>query len=481
MTNRVSLCVRLNCCIVALVSCCPAIAGAPRPEHPVTKHVRLQGPTVVGSGISPYRNSCGLSRSGGMNMANVETDPRVTFDSTQGGRLQLSFMQDPVVGVRAAFSDDLGQTWEFRDPLGLSPCVGGQGNTFGDQDIVVSRNGVVGLISIMGNLVTDKSPNSDRYAFDSVVQFSRSVDRGVTWDHPVVISPGGVYQHTAMITVDSQDPALLYAAWATVQNPPGLLPRPPRFPEGFIYFARSTDAGVSWSAPVAMSPGMQLWDLRVLADRSLVAFVDGDKLVRSNDEGSTWEPPRTLPAAISNTALYSFANGTVMAGDLPLAVGSRGQLYFVASIAGLHDGAALQFRKSMDRGETWNPPVNISENSSGVFHATIAADPEGRLVAMWYELSKERPGDRKMMTRVRIAWSLDDGVSWTRRTVSRAFDMSRAPMLFGGHYLGNYQGLLAARARVFVGVFAVAPPVARRGNAALESFRLLFDKPTDVQ
>ena len=433
------------------------------------------GRFFVGTGLTPYRRSCGLSRAGGMNLANIETDPRLSVDHSGRPRLQLSFMQDPVVGIRSAFSDDLGGSWRIRDPKGLSPCFGGHGNTFGDQDIAAGAAGVVGLVYINGNLVTGRKHwHPQSYAFDGAVRFSRSVDGGETWADPVTISAGGVYQHTAMVVADPRNSGVFYAGWATIPNPAGMLPRPPHLAEGFVYLARSSDGGATWSAPVAMAPGYQLWDLKLFDDGVLVAFVDGDQLVRSSDGGQIWEKPHRLPVSISNTALYAFADGQVMAGDFPLAVGPAHQLYFVASTQSPGTGGALAFLRSDDEGLTWSDPVIVTRNATGVFHATIAADASGRLVAMWYDLREDNAGDGKLTTAVHVAWSLDDGKTWADRAVSRSFDMNSAPMLFGARYLGNYQAILAVRPGLFVGVYAVAPPVARRGRADLQSFRLEF-------
>ena len=443
----------------------------------VQAEARLDGPYFVGSGGTPYRDSCGLSTAQGMNLANVETDPRVTFDR-RTRRLYLSFMQDPVVGIRAAFSADLGRNWELRDPPGLSACSAPGRDTFGDQDIAIGADGSVALISVTGNLVIDKRDrSSEGYAFDGTIQFSRSTDRGNTWSAPVVISRGGVYQHTAMIAAPESTPGVLYAAWATIPNPPGLLPGKPHLTEGFVYLSRSRDAGRSWSAPVAIAPGLQLWDLKIVGDRSIVAFVDGHHLVKSDDSGSTWSKPLDSPITIVNSAIYEVGGAKIMAGDLPLAVGPRGQLYMVGSTATSGAGAALQFARSANLGRTWSAPLTVATSGGVVFHATLSSDADGRLAVMWYDTPNvaSDKGSHTLMTTVNVAWSTDHGATWATRRVSQPFDMSRAPTLFGARYLGNYQALTCVGPGEFVGVYALAPPIARAGNADLQAFRLSID------
>lgn len=110
-----------------------------------------------------------------------------------------------------------------------------------------------------------------------------------------------------------------------------------------VWFARSTDRGTTWSAPLAVSP-------------------PGEPLEPQGEA-----TPRLACDARGRVAIM-WATGSEAAG-------------------GERPASELRLVRSLDRGGSWSPPVTLHEGEAGVprthrFHDLFSSD-EGRLVAAW--------------------------------------------------------------------------------------------------
>jgi hypothetical protein len=194
-----------------------------------------------------------------------------------------------------------------------------------------------------GNLQSLTGPKGQIYVFvtkteergeshDCTVLFSRSTDHGNTFSSPEDLSRASSGRcSTSQATVDSRgniDVALLYASFSVVDPAP----------QDTLLFRRSTDNGVSFSAPVKVSGGTQF-------------FNDAD---------------------ISFTKHFQ------------IFVGSCEQIYIVWT-AGNPGANTLFFARSKDNGDTFTSPEILSGPSSFGSHkdAALAVDGPGDIHVAW--------------------------------------------------------------------------------------------------
>jgi hypothetical protein len=177
----------------------------------------------------------------------------------------------------------------------------------------------------------------------------------------------------------------LYALYVVARLVPGR-----RFPAAALRFARSTDAGRSWSAPATVTDDSVFGShnfhaLHVAGDGTvIVSWLDGREgksavfLSRSTDGGTTWEPNRRVAAGEAcpccRTAIATAPNSvvyvawrTVMAGDVRDVVVAR----------------------STDGGRTFGEPSRVHADGwvyAGCPHAgpSMQVDAAGRLHVAWW-------------------------------------------------------------------------------------------------
>jgi hypothetical protein len=197
-----------------------------------------------------------------------------------------------------------------------------------------------------------------------------------------------------------------------------------------VWFARSTDRGVSWSAPVAVSP-------------------PGEPLAPQGEA-----TPRIVCDAQGRIAIL-WATGSVDAGG----AGLPGELRFV---------------RSLDQGRTWSRPVTLEESRPIVPRThrflDIAATDEGRLVAAW--LWNPTPGDTSHRAAgagasIHVAVSPDFGANWRQEPPQWS---QVCPCSRGGVAMDLVGGTFAAFRRHYEdGSCDVA--VARPGGSPVRAFR----------
>ena len=214
--------------------------------------------------------------------------------------------------------------------------------------------------------------------FDILV--SRSGDAGASWDAPRPLNPdaadpgSGFHENEPRVAADGSGNWV--AVWGKQSQPQA---------------SRSTDGGVTWSDPVAIST--QTGDPTALAAApgGVFALLFGGAVTVSRDGGQTWSAPVDAPASASTIAV---------AGDsiVVLTLTASGQL--------------LAYR-STDGGATWGPPAVLDPatpetDPDFARTPTIAADTTGTFVAAW--ANHAAPGDE-----IYLARSTDRGVTWSPR------------------------------------------------------------------
>ena len=194
-------------------------------------------------------------------------------------------------------------------------------------------------------------------------------------------------------------------------------------PDGWrMWFARSKDRGVTWSAPVAVSPPGE--PLQLDLDSGPILVCDDERHV-----GICW-----------STAVY-----------LP---------------GRLERASDVRFARSVDGGRTWAAPTTVNDDvaagPSRHSHHGLAAYADGSLLAAWLD---DRPGGERLDAdmsegldaSIYIARSMDFGghwgpnaAQWSRACrgcrVAVSVDLSGRPLLsFRKHYPGQIRDVVLAR------------------------------------
>lgn len=207
-----------------------------------------------------------------------------------------------------------------------------------------------------------------------------------------------------------------------------------------IYFAGSMDGGKTWGKPVLVSDsgkislGMRRGPRIAITKEAIVIAAiageqgrgaDGDVLVwRSSDHGVTWSAPKRVNDVVSSAreGLHS------------LAAGGKNTLF--ATWLDLREkGTKLYGSTSFDGGLTWSANRLVYQSPSGSIceccHPTAAVDSEGNIGVMF---RNALDGNRDMY----LARSSDGGVSFSAavKLGSESWKLNACPMDGGSFILG---------------------------------------------
>ena len=267
-----------------------------------------------------------------------------------------------------AVSFDHGRTFPQVTILPVPP-IGDFGDGYGNWGdrpfIAVGSDGAVYVTWDYGpradqiGLLCDASGSCaySRGDFNAVIQ--KSVDGGQTWTTTTAMSPGFPYggAYLARIVVEP-DGALGALYWAHHTDPSTLA-----VSNGTEYFTSSTDGGTSWSAPVAVDPGvgtiaLPTWwidgSLAVDSAGTLYAVWDTQSnsndigwLARSTDDGQTWSAPIQVTSGAGENLLDVTAAGP-------------GDVYVAWQTPNTPDGYATYLRRFSNATGWTTPATKIS-------------------------------------------------------------------------------------------------------------------------
>jgi hypothetical protein len=411
---------------------------------------------------APYGNYTGSKLTGKSVLTDDSPDiPVTTVNSTQS---ENSIFVDPnnsssvlnsnnstprpasgVYGANDFWSTDAGNTWGGH-------VQGAGGENSGDPATAIGLNGwyYVGYIHSSGGQGVSYSTNQGNtwtpvLAAPAPSGFSALLDKNHMWIDNSISSP-----HEGN----------LYDAWTNFGGSN----------DAEIEIIRSTNQGLTWSAPVNISSavnagshnqGVNLQTGPNGEVYAIWAIYDGwptDEtaigMARSFDGGATYQPATRIISNIrgirnsgtgKNMRVNAFPTMTVDISNGP----NRGTIYVVwpnIGVPGTNTGSDMDIYmiKSADLGITWSTPLKVNQDASGLgkkhYFPWITSDAtNGNLSVIYYD-------DRNVSStqcEVYVSNSSDGGVTWEDLKVS---DVSFTPQPISGlatGYFGDYLGIHA--------------------------------------
>ena len=460
-----SLSALLLAAALVLAGCGGGGGGSPQPQPPQPP----PDPQFRITNLSPFAPGCDRSSAIGTLYVNAEVEPFVAVNPVNPNNVVAVWQQDrwsngASRGVRAGASLDGGRTWTASSAP-FSRCTGGSpanGNDFeraSDPWVSFGPDGTVHQIAIALTGVS-QSPASS-----GAVLVARSTDGGLTWEPPIALirDLGPAFNDKESITADPYDARFVYAVWDRLE---GLL--------GPTLFARSTDSGRTWEpARAVYDPGPSKQTINnqlvVLPDGTLVVFFTRLvavsptistatlAVIRSTDKGLTWSAPITI-SPVQVRGVTDPQSGLAIRDGATLGSISAGRNGVLAAVwqdsrfsGGARDGVA--FSRSGDGGLTWTTPVQLNRDPSvPAFLPAVHVRNDGTIGVTYFDF-RSNTGDPSLLTDYWLTQS-SDGVTWRETRIAAAFDYTVAPFAVG-YFLGDYMGL-ASVGTTFLPVYGLA-------------------------
>ena len=330
------------------------------------------GINVVWTSDAPGNHDIFFSRStnGGanfstpLNLSNDAADslsPQLAVDTS--GNISVVWENDSITfGVLFSHSTDGGAT--FSTPLDLATNTGG---SFGAQ-LFVAPDGSIDVVW------------EDDSTTQSEISFSRSTDKGATFSTPKNLSSDPGFSFDAQIAVDAS--GNIDVIWA--DNTPGNYD---------ILFARSTDQGATFSSPRNLSnrPGTSR-NAQIGVDANGGVYVVWQDDVPSVFNNRDIFFARSGDAGVNFSAPANLSNNTGDSSNPWITVDNTGgiNLTWQDTTPGL---AKVFFARSLDAGATF-VTQNLSNDSGSSSDSQLAADKDGNLNVVW---SDDTPGVNQVL------------------------------------------------------------------------------------
>jgi len=428
---------RASLAAVALVLAVAAPAGAAWTSRPVL----LGGTTPPGCGTPPGAQ------------LGAEAEPHLAIDPADPRHLALSWQQDRnrnggATALAVRLSEDGGRSWVEAGVTGLTGCPLAFGTRASDPWLSFGAAGRLWVASVPGSNDPGPLPTTR-------VAVASSPGRGQPFGAPAFADAGPAFNDKETLTADPARPGEAHSVW-TIGTTSG-------------WYARTSDAGATWSAPVRIArgtgpqPALGLI-LHVVPGGGLVAIYGKGPLeggafaVRSTDGGATWSAPRTISRASRNGA--DDPAGVRSSAWLPQ-VGARGRRIAVATTQVRRH--AIRLAESRDGGRTWSRTRDVVRGPGTPFLPAVARHANGTLALTTYHLVTGRRAEVRLHLR-------SPGGRWRNQRLA-SFSLTRAPRAGSNRFLADYTGLVATPGG-FVAAYPVAGARARSGPSDVEVVRI---------
>jgi hypothetical protein len=399
----------------------PAPAGARPTRPPLARTVRPLTP-AAGQNVR-------------VNDPSVDVDGHTNSESSitaRGSNVVVGFNDaNALLGSGYGISADGGSAFKHES---LPALPGGQ--NFGDPVVAFGPNGEIyySTLAVAGDGV-------------SVISLCSSTDGAVSWacgDASTVAA--NIYDTQdkdwlAVDTTSSKYRGSVYVTWTDFSQ---------TFGGDFILFAWSTDGGVSFSIPQALSP---MDGTTLVQDSSIavgpngeiyVSYLDshfggsGITVTKSTDGGTTF-------SALEPAVLFTELPGTLTGGNgvrsdsFPVtAVDQNGTyhlVYAAVSPAQTVDRSDIFYVRSTDGGATFSAPVRLNDDATETsqWSPAIAVAADGRIAVHWWDRRNDPVNDS--LTDVYMTVSADGGATFGKNI--RVTDHN---WVFGPSELGSYHG-----------------------------------------
>ncbi|HEX8975278.1 MAG TPA: sialidase family protein [Solirubrobacteraceae bacterium] len=391
-----------------------------------------------------------------------QSETSITIDPSNPSRVVGGSNEIFRLPMRAYFSTDGGKHFG-ADDLPLPPPATTNGTDFGsDPGVAFDTRGNVyySYIVVFFNRTFGSIQGTE-------LAVAKSFDGGQTWPQVTYFnfnSGGGKFNDKPMIAVDTNPSSphhdSVYVAWDTTGGQQGKSST-----NGALLFARSTDGGKTFSAPVAVNGLTGGPNGEIGADPFVgpsgevyVAWHDVQNSAimvnRSLDGGTTFGQPVTIapttiafdsaiPPEASRGALLYPSCGADRSTDA-----YRGRLYCSWMDATPFNGTDIFVSQSGDGGRSWSAQRRVNDDHAGMvrdqFNQWLAVDPVTGAVDLSWSDPRNDPGDTRTDTYATTSGNGGTSFATNVKVTSVPSDESAAnPFADAGNQYGDYEGIAA--------------------------------------
>jgi hypothetical protein len=345
-----------------------------------------------------------------------------------------------------------------------SECTGCRVD-FGPVATLNAGGGIDSLADAKPDVATDGAGNwvavwdvAAAFGTGEDILVARSTDAGQTWTAPAVIADSGALHDAARLATGGAGTWI--AVWHSNDDLGGTLGT-----DWDIFYSRSTDAGLTWTAPAALhsdfggdgsardvrptvaTDGAGTWVVAWETCAASACSINNDMDIlfsRSGNNGNTWSRPNFLnsdaagdaPKGDSRPSLAADGSGTWVAMWRPLmARSTNGGRSWSPVTAAVVSGAphvatdgvgtwlavgatvvgsdtVIEVSRSTDAGVNWTPAVALHGSAGNDSSPQLATDGTGNWLATWTS-TEGLGGALGTDFDVLSASSTDAGVTWT--------------------------------------------------------------------
>lgn len=408
--------------------------------------------TAPGDVTTPVRVSSDLLPSDGESQAETQTEPYLGANPEDPNGVLAGWQESRYAngGARAlgfAASTDEGATWTEGLVPGLTTSSDGEWDRASDPWVAYGPGSSAYFCSL---LFEEAAP-------DNAIGVNRSTDGGRSWG-PVVLATfsDAEFNDKQSLTVDTAtgSPYLgrVYVVWDANfdTNRDGAVERQT------VFVTHSSDEGATWSRPVKVRKnGANVGCIaRVGPDGSVSMVWLGGSLTgrksyiyfaKSTDGGESWSKARRI-SEVRAAGVSGFRSGNGLPSfDVDPATGALYVAWADARFTGVDQIALIS---STDGGVTWSAPRRVSDGpgDAPAFTVSVAARPGGHVAVSSYSLRNDP--ERAFLVDVFVQVSADGGATFgtARRATPESFDIRWAAQA-RGYFLGDYIGLAGSADR----------------------------------